>query len=384
MMFDLVLTIVGAGLVLFVAYDVYGTVLHARGTAGPIGEAFNRSLWRAARAVAFRLSRKRRHHFLNAFGPLFLPALIAIYLMLLVAGFALIYYPRMPAEFAVDPEASSPRWIQAIYLSGVTLTTVGYGDITPRSVGMRVVAMVHSAAGFALISLTITYLLTVYRALERKRTIGLALYQQADEGADVAGFITNHFVAGRFLGFADSLRDTTRDMQEMLEAHFEHPVIHYFHPTVTHKSLPRMLFLVLETCAVIRSCLGQEHEEVRRHPDVKILESTARYVLNELIIPLGLKSSVPEHVEPPFAEARRWRERFARAMKRLREAGIETEREDAAWEAYRAQREEWEASLYRFAIFLGYDWDEITGDREQVSEAAGEEAEESEARDEES
>ena len=71
-------------------------------------------------------------------------------------------------------------------------------------------------------------------------------------------------------------------------------------------------------------------------------------------------------------------------MERLRAAGIETEREEAAWESYRARREDWEAPLYRFAVFLGYEWDEITGDREQVRDAPGQEIEESEARDEES
>jgi hypothetical protein len=39
-------------------------------------------------------------------------------------------------------------------------------------------------------------------------------------------------------------------------------------------------------------------------------------------------------------------------------------RGDAGWEEYRANREEWEEPLLRYARHLGYDWDEITGDRD--------------------
>ena len=45
------------------------------------------------------------------------------------------------------------------------------------------------------------------------------------------------------------------------------------------------------------------------------------------------------------------------------------------WEEYRARREEWESKLHRFSVYLGYDWDEITGDRD-LRYAADEEMEE--------
>ncbi len=61
----------------------------------------------------------------------------------------------------------------------------------------------------------------------------------------------------------------------------------------------------------------------------------------------------------------RWERRYRQTTDRLREAGIRTRRDaDAGWEDYRANREEWEAPLKRFATYLGYDWDEVTGDRD--------------------
>ena len=47
----------------------------------------------------------------------------------------------------------------------------------------------------------------------------------------------------------------------------------------------------------------------------------------------------------------------------------------AGWLEYRAQREGWESKLRRLALYLGYDWEEVTGDRD-LEYAADEKKEE--------
>ena len=304
-----------------------------------------------ARAVAFKLSRARRHHLLNLIGPLLLPLLIILLIALLVVGFAFIYYPRMPESFNIQAQAASSPSMASLYFSGITLTTVGYGDIAPHTTSMRLTALFESASGFALISLAITYLITVYSALERKRAVAISFYHQAEEGANVAAFITHHFVAGRFYSLDMTLRMATRDLQELLESHVEHPVIHYFHPVQVYKSLPRVLFLALETCAVIRSCLDdEEYAELCNHPEVRTLEASSRHVLRELLSSLELERRAARRRETAFEESSRWRHRFEQTIAKLKEAGIKTRPDEAAaWEFYRARREEWEAQLHRFS-----------------------------------
>jgi hypothetical protein len=359
-----VLTAIGMGVLLLVVVDVYVTILHARARAGPISETLNRVVWRIALAIASPLSRTSRHRFLNRVGPLLLPSLLIVSIALLVIGFALIYLPRMPDEFNIDSEAKNHPVIDSIYYSSVTLTTVGYGDITPRTTTMRLVALTEAASGITLITLALTYLIAVYGALERKRAVALSFYHQANEGADVAGFITHHFVGGRFLGLETALRDATRDLHGLLESHVEHPVIHYFHPIEVHKGLPRVLFLALETCAVIGSCIeDEEYPETHNHPELRTLEASARYVLKQLVTSLDLERRMSTRKETYTDEEERWRQRFEQTMRRLQRDGIVLRRDrQAAWAEYRAQRSEWEAQLHRFAIYLGYDWDEVTGD----------------------
>ena len=368
-------TLLGVALLLFAAVEIYLTILHSRGRGGPLSETINRGMWALWRSIACRLSPRRRHRLLSTLGPLLLPALIAFLLLTLMIGFALIYFPRMPESFSFPAEPSS-RWIDALYFSGASLLTLGYGDISPTTGAMRLLAVCEAASGFAVISLAVAYLVTVYTALERKRAVALSFYHQAAEGADAAGFVAHHFVSGEFRALTDALRTASRDLQSLLEAHIEYPIIHYFHPVAIHKSLPRMLFLSLEVSAIMRACLdGRAHAGIADHPDRLTLERSACYVLRSLVAALGLPQDAHRPAERRDVAERRLRKRFDQTVERLRAAGIQTPADPgASWETYRRQRDDWESTLWRFAAHLGYDWEEITGD-EDLKHAATEERE---------
>jgi hypothetical protein len=366
----IIFTTAGAALLVLVAYDVYSTVLHSSARYGPVGEGLNRAVWRVARKIAFMLGRRRRHKLLNAVGPALMPLLIVTYIVLLTLAFALVYVPHVPDNFviAVGPKIDS-AWLNAVYFSGCTLTTLGYGDIVPRTAALRFVALVEAASGFALISLAITYLLAVNTALEHKRTVALSLYHQAGEGADAAGYIAHYFVDGKFHGLREALRTSTRDIQALLESHVEHSVINYFHPIEVYRSLPRILFLLLETCTVIRTSLDRgESADLRNFPEVRTLEASARHVLTQLVESLELERRMrPRKVLGNEGEEdeRRWRRRFEQTRARLQESEIKIRDDmEQSWQEYRAQREEWESKLERLSLYLGFDWEEVTGDRD--------------------
>ncbi len=346
---------------------MYATILDARARAGFISESLNRGLWLIARKIAFGfLSRSGRHRLLKVVGPLLLPLLVAALIFLLMLGYSLIYYPRMPGSFNVDEKARSPRWIEAFYFSGITLTTLGYGDISPRTTPMRLLALSEATVGFVAISLAVTYLLTVTGALERKRAVALSFYHQADEGADAAGFLAHHFVNGKFYSLDTVFANAARDLQSLLESHSEHPIIHYYHPLEVHKSLPRMLFLVFEICAVIQCCLDPKvYPDTCQHPEVRTLAETARNVLRQLVASRGLERRAEQPEETPVAEPARWRRRYEATRKHLAANGIDVRADvEGGRREYYANRLEWERRLGAFAAYLGYDWEEISGDRD--------------------
>ena len=370
-------TILGAAILFFVIDDIYVTILQARGKSGPVSELVYRAIWRITRSIAFKLSRSRRHKLLNSVGPILMPMLVGVSIMLVIIGYALIYLPGMPERFNFAGEAPGSRFVDSLYFSGATLTTVGYGDVSPRAADMKVVAIIEAISGFGLISLAVTYLIVVYSALEHKRAIALSFYHSAEGGADVVDFIKHHFVAGRLSGLTATLRIAGRDLQETFESHVEHPIIHYFHPVQVYKGMPRVLFLSLEICAVIKSCLDQqEYSDLYEHPAVLTMESSSLHVLNELSAHLDIVKRKDNSFETRPEEMRRWRTRYEQTLRRLDEAGIKTQPDTArGWEIYQAKRVEWERQLFHFAHYLGYDWDEVTGDRD-LEYAANEEMEE--------
>jgi hypothetical protein len=140
--------------------------------------------------------------------------------------------------------------------------------------------------------------------------------------------------------------------------------------------LPRVLFITLETCSVIRSCLDEEaYPKLCRHPEVSTLEASARQVLGEFVKSLDLDGRGIKSRNAKFEESRRWEKRYEQTRRQLEGSGIKTKKDQAAgWKEYRANREEWELPLWRFARHLGYDWDEVTGDSDLLY-AADEEME---------
>ncbi len=362
----ILLTIAGTAILALVFYDIYATILKATKHSGPFSTFLNRGLWWIATRSTQTLSRRRRHRILSTVGPLLMPSLIAFLILMLFTGFALIYLPRMETEFRIDDALRGNQILQAFYFSGVTFLTIGYGDIVPVSGATRMIAVIEGATGLAIISLTITYLLTVYNALERKRAVALRFYHQARQGADISGFISSHFARGHFHSLTESLREATHDLQELLESHLEHPVIHFFHPPEVYKGFPRALFVVFETVAILNSHLDEkEYVEAGDHPDVLIAGDNARYVLAELITSLDLQTGATESFGSDAETLRRRRKSFNRAMKHLQKTEIKTRADiERAFLEYSKDRASWERQLFHFADFLGYDWNEVTGDRD--------------------
>jgi hypothetical protein len=67
---------------------------------------------------------------------------------------------------------------------------------------------------------------------------------------------------------------------------------------------------------------------------------------------------------PTVEEPARWRRRYQGTLRRLRDAGVRLPAGlEANWREYRHRRHGWELELAGFALYLGYDWDEVTGDR---------------------
>jgi len=106
-----------------------------------------------------------------------------MWVALLGAGWALVYSPHVPDGFVysagIDP-ADYSDVAEALYVSFVTLATLGFGDVVATDPLLRLTAPLEALTGFALLTAALTWFMQIYPPLTRRRTLALQLKSLAD------------------------------------------------------------------------------------------------------------------------------------------------------------------------------------------------------------
>jgi len=155
----LVSTAAGVALIGLVGRDAFDALFHAEGR-GTFSRQITRAVWQVFRRVG------TRHERLSLAGPVAFVTVIATWAGLLVLGWALVFWPHVPGSFRFDAgiDAGGPDFVHALNVSLVTLTTLGFGDITPTSDALRLILPLEALLGFGLLSASISWLVSIYPA----------------------------------------------------------------------------------------------------------------------------------------------------------------------------------------------------------------------------
>ena len=172
------MTAVGAAVVLVALRDIFHTLWHPSGQGG-LSHWLMRNVWRVGQAGG-RLG--------GLVGPLGMVAVVLVWVLLVVVGWALVYAPHLPSGFVLGSgldEGDRAGVVDALYLSLVTLATLGFGDIVPSAAWLRIVVPVQGLVGFALITAAVSWVVQVYPALTRRRALAvrLSLLRRSDADA---------------------------------------------------------------------------------------------------------------------------------------------------------------------------------------------------------
>jgi hypothetical protein len=164
---SVLLTVAGFSLVLLVGREMFHHLLHPEGRAAS-GELLMRGIHALCRRVEPLLPGS-----LNLAGPLGVLTVIASWASVTALGWALVYWPHLPEGFRAEPGAllEGGQFWTAIYLSLVMLGTLGLGDITPTAPWLQVTAPLEALMGFALLTASLGWVLTLHAALGRRRAL---------------------------------------------------------------------------------------------------------------------------------------------------------------------------------------------------------------------
>lgn len=242
------LSTVGAALVIVALLDIFRTLWHPRGFGGVARTIFTIT-WRVTRP----LSRGRRSSELS--GPLALVVTVAVWTAMVVLGWALIYLPHLPEGFnygsSLDPSESSGL-LTAVYVSFVAVTTLGLGDITPASAGLRLLAPLQALVGFILLTAAISWILQLYPALGRRRALARRL-------SALACAQTREIVATGEVSVATSLLDTvTQGVIEVQVDLLQYGESYFFREERTANSLAATSGVLLDLIEAGRSARAAE------------------------------------------------------------------------------------------------------------------------------
>ena len=221
---DVLWTVVGAGLILLMLADVFRTLLYPHGS-GPVSRAIMRGLWLLTRRLRGRAS--------TIAAPLAMAAVIGAWAGLAAIGWALLYLPHLTEGFVYgDGVPQHNDFAEALYISMVTLSTVGYGDIVAAHPLLRLVVAFQAVTGFGLLTATVSWILQMYPALSRRRALAheLNLFREAAGPEGVASLDPRH-AAGLLESLARNVASVSIDLLSFHETY-------YFHEVEPRGSLP--------------------------------------------------------------------------------------------------------------------------------------------------
>lgn len=272
---------VGAVIVAATMREMFNDLFHpTRG--GVLSEWVGSRLFQAFRRWPSMLARS---------GPLSIALVILTWALLLTLGFAFIYWSCFPEAYnlrtATQP-AGADRWWWSVYYSLEMMTTLGLGDLQPNPTWLKLPSAFHTLIGFSFVTASITWIVLVFPALRRIRTLSRKAITLADAerktGTPLASPNTHLILAG----LAEEVIQSRVDL-----IHF--PLLFYFYAQDERASFPCALFPMQRFAA--------EGAAPDRDPLVRLAAAGLEIALRDLADLIGERLSVPDRAPDPVFHA---------------------------------------------------------------------------------
>ena len=309
----------GLGLIGLAILDVFLTVLHLQAES-PISNQLNRRCWKLLLVVCRRLPAAMCDELLGWGAPLMIGGIVVFWSVLHIVGFALLYLPFVhdPAAFSITDVAQRSALGDALYFSALSFFTLGYGDIVPLHPLARLLALLEGGLGLTTLSLSVTYLLSVYPLIARKIGLSESLNLETGGRADGVVLAERYVLGGWYEALALRLSGVNDELLKLGQSHGLYPVLYFVRPREVHHSFVRVLVIVQGIVATFRYGLDREaHADVVADPRLLILEEGLLSTLHTLAASSHL---APQAASPRDAEDAR-RDHYALTAA-LRERGL--------------------------------------------------------------
>jgi hypothetical protein len=225
------LIVLGVSLIAFTLFDALWTTIAPHG-AGPLSKRIARGWWTAS----LWLHRRRTggaHGLLAFAGPALLVVAFLVWVGLLWAGWTLLFSAEPGA--VVASSSNEPADLAGrVYYVGFVLFTLGTGDYVPVGGTWEVLSAVASLSGLFVVTLAITYVLSVVSAVAAKRRLAGSIHSLGETPADL---VWRAWDGSGFAGLDQHLPSLGSELEYHDQRHAAYPVVHYFHSTERRTAL---------------------------------------------------------------------------------------------------------------------------------------------------
>jgi hypothetical protein len=255
--------IIGFALIVAILLEGFETVVQPRRVSRKyrIARLYFAIFWVIWRWVALRPLKnyRRRSAFLSAGGPLSLLGLFVTWIVGLVLGFGLLEWGVRDAVSVNVAGAGDLNIWTYFYLSGTTLFTLGYGDVTPIGILGRILAVVESGLGFGFLAAILSYLPALFQSYSKREVSISLLDARAGSPPSAAQLIFRAARAESCDALGPFLGEWERWAAELLESQLSFPVLAYYRSQHDNQSWLAALTTVLDTCAIIMTLIDSEN-----------------------------------------------------------------------------------------------------------------------------
>ncbi len=282
------LLIIGAVLILIVLGDAFETVVFPRRVTRRfrLTRYFYRATWLFWRTAARSLvPRGKQEDFLSYYGPLSLILLLGLWAMMLITGFALLYWVQGAALKTPDGIVGFGA---CLYFSGTTFFTLGLGDIIPLTGLARALIVLEAGMGFGFLAAVISYLPAMNQSFSRREVNISLLDARAGSPPTAAEMLRRHTQDHGLDALIGLLRDWERWSADLLESHLSFPMLVYFRSQHDNQSWLAALTTVLDACALVIVSLDAD-----RARQAQLTFSMARHAVVDLALVLHIPPREP-------------------------------------------------------------------------------------------
>jgi len=275
-------TIAGSMIVCLGIWETFLAVLYPRAVVGPVTSAINLCFHRFTRSGALASGPLIRFR-----GPVLVMSHNLCWATLLLLGISLIAWPQLGTGITTtDGQPTEQGFIAAIYYSGYTITTLGSGDLVPRTAFMRLITITAAGLGFGFFTLVLAYVISIYATLARRNQFASEIdYRTARTGNSLV-YLKPYLQNDDPSLLHQDLCALSSGLADLLESHHFYPALHYFRFGERRYAMSEMLRFCLEVSSVLRTLqilgVGAKmfpSEPVDRvwHASLQMLEDTSKY-----------------------------------------------------------------------------------------------------------